>query len=769
MVYEILHQNDMCQFYDLDEKAGVRIKAPTDQSDYAFLQDPATQRQLIDYEDDTQVKVTFSLPQIHCSACIWLLEHLYRFHDGITQSKVNFVKKEIYLTYRKEALTLQGVAALLASVGYAPDIRLNSLQDKPQGKQYRADRQFLYQLGVAAFAFGNIMLLSFPEYLGLDKYYDGAHYQFFGYLNGLLALPVMLYAGQPYWHSAWVSLRKRHLNIDVPITIGMLTLFGRSAYEVISGTGAGYWDSLAGLIFFLLVGKWFQQRTYHQISFDRDYTSYFPIAAYVKRGEAWESTPLTQLAVGDRVRVKDQELIPADGHLVAGEGRIDYSFVTGESDAVRRDIGSQLYAGGRQQGGTIEMVLSRVVSQSYLTQLWNNEAFEKDKETAFDSMLERISRFFTPAIMVIATVAGGYWWWADSAVALNAFTAVLIIACPCAIALSVPFALGNMMRQLGKRGFFVKHTSVIERLSQATDLVLDKTGTLTEAGTLRVTYMGTPLTPQRRGWVQALAQASQHPISQAIARAWSDVQHTATPTDLDTTAGQGIRGIVAGHEIAIGRPSWIDAAATEEGTAIAIDGELVGRFEAKHQLRKGLAAMLDGLRARFGLYLLSGDHAGEAATFAPYFGDQMRFEQHPKDKLAFVRALQQDQRGATVVMVGDGLNDAGALQQSDVGIAVSEDAQYFSPACDVVMAAEEVAHLGDYLQLARQGMHIVRAALGISFLYNLVGLYFAVQGLLSPVIAAILMPLSSITVVTFGVLATHWVFYRWARRVSREG
>lgn len=768
MVYEILHQNDMCQFYDLDEKAGVRIKAPADQSDYAYLNDVATQQQLIDYEDEEQVKVTFSLPQIHCSACIWLLEHLYRFHDGITQSKVNFVKKDIYLTYRKEAMTLQHLAALLASVGYAPDIRLNSLQSGVSRKQYRADRQFLYQLGVAAFAFGNIMLLSFPEYLGLDKLYDGAHYQFFGYLNGLLALPVLLYSGQPYWQSAWISLRKRHLNIDVPIAIGMLTLFGRSAYEVLSGTGAGYWDSLAGLVFFLLIGKWFQQRTYHQISFDRDYTSYFPIAAYVKRGETWESTPLTQLAVGDRVRVKDQELIPADGHLVAGEGRIDYSFVTGESEAVRREVGSLLYAGGRQQGGTIELVLSRVVSQSYLTQLWNNEAFEKEKETVFDSTLERISRFFTPAIMVIATVAGLYWWWADSSVALNAFTAVLIIACPCAIALSVPFALGNMMRQLGKRGFFVKHTSVIERLSQVTHLVLDKTGTLTETGSLVVEYSGQPLPETQREWIQAVAQASQHPISQAIAKAWAQHATGATPEAVVTLAGQGISAVVEGHTIQIGRASWIDATTNQGGTAIAIDGAIVGYFHAKHQLRAGLDRLLHGLRARYRLYLLSGDHAGEAATFAPYFGDQMRFEQHPKDKLAFVRDLQALEEGATVVMVGDGLNDAGALQQSDVGIAVSEDAQYFSPACDVVMAAEEVAHLGDYLQLSRQGMRIVRAALGISFFYNVVGLYFAVQGLLSPVIAAILMPLSSVTVVTFGVLATHGVFYRWERKVGKR-
>lgn len=768
MVYEILHQNDMCQFYDLDEKAGVRIKTPTDQSDYAFLKDAETQRQLIDYEDEAQVKVTFSLPQIHCSACIWLLEHLYRFHDGITQSKVNFVKKEIYLTYRKEALTLQNLAALLASVGYAPDIRLNSLQEEKSSRRYRADRQFLYQLGVAAFAFGNIMLLSFPEYLGLDNLSDGAHYQFFGYLNGLLALPVLLYSGQPYWQSAWISLRKRHLNIDVPITIGMLTLFGRSAYEVVSGTGAGYWDSLAGLVFFLLIGKWFQQRTYHQISFDRDYTSYFPIAAYVKRGDQWESTPLTQLAVGDRVRVKDQELIPADGHLVAGEGRIDYSFVTGESEAVRREIGSLLYAGGRQQGGTIELVLSRVVSQSYLTQLWNNEAFEKEKETAFDSTLERISRFFTPAIMLIATVAGLYWWWADSSVALNAFTAVLIIACPCAIALSVPFALGNMMRQLGKRGFFVKHTSVIERLSQVTHLVLDKTGTMTETGSLTVRYEGLPLDDERRSWVQAVARASSHPISQAIAKEWSAATQPHQLTAVTSVAGQGISAEVAGHTILIGRPSWVDATTVQQGTVVAIDGKVVGAFQARHQLRTGLAGMLEGLRERYRLYLLSGDHAGEAATFAPYFGDQMRFEQHPKDKLAFVRDLQRGVAGATVVMVGDGLNDAGALQQSDVGIAVSEDAQYFSPACDVVMAADEVAHLGDYLTLSRQGMRIVRAALGISFFYNVVGLYFAVQGLLSPVIAAILMPLSSVTVVTFGVLATHGVFYRWSRQVAKR-
>ncbi|HRJ13757.1 MAG TPA: heavy metal translocating P-type ATPase metal-binding domain-containing protein, partial [Saprospiraceae bacterium] len=259
MVYEILNTNGMCQYYDLDEKAGVSLRGKT-RAEFAFLDDPEVKERLINYTDGELTRVTFYLPQMHCASCIWLLENLYRLNEGVRNSSVNFPKKEVYISYSESKTTLRKVVELLSDIGYEPAITLSDLdnEEKPL-----VNRSFYYKLGVAGFAFGNIMLLSFPEYLGLEKETDGFFYLLFGYLNILLSIPVVLYSGRDYFTSAWTGLKQRQLTIDVPLALGIAVLFLRSVYEIVTHTGAGFLDSLAGLVFFLLLGKWFQQKTYH--------------------------------------------------------------------------------------------------------------------------------------------------------------------------------------------------------------------------------------------------------------------------------------------------------------------------------------------------------------------------------------------------------------------------------------------------------------------------------------------------------------------------
>ncbi|MCB0615808.1 MAG: heavy metal translocating P-type ATPase metal-binding domain-containing protein, partial [Phaeodactylibacter sp.] len=396
-VFEILNDNGMCRYYDLDENAGISLKGKA-QEEYAFLDDPDVREKIIDFSDTHRTKVTFFIPQIHCASCIWLLENLYKLSPGVIASTVNFVKKEAYITFSEEEISLRQVVELLASIGYAPAINLSNLdqEDKPI-----VDRSFYYKLGIAGFAFGNIMLLSFPEYLGLDQGTDAYFVRVFGYLNILLALPVVFYSGRDYLQSAWLGLRQRMLNIDVPISIGILTLFGRSVFEILTHTGAGYLDSLAGLVFFLLIGKWFQQRTYHNLSFERDYKSYFPIAAHRKEAGEVRSITLDKLEAGDIILVKHRELIPADSILLKGEAEVDYSFVTGESEPVRKRTGEKIYAGGRQMGGAIELSLTRRVSQSYLTELWNDDAFTKRRESRTSALADRVGKVFTVTILLV--------------------------------------------------------------------------------------------------------------------------------------------------------------------------------------------------------------------------------------------------------------------------------------------------------------------------------------------------------------------------------
>jgi len=766
-VYEILNQNDLCTYYNLEEQPGISLKGQR-QEQYAFLDDADVQEQLINFTDDTKTNVTFHLPQIHCASCIWLLENLYKLNDGISHSTVNFLKKEIKISYLNEQTSLRKIVELLASIGYAPEINLSSLEAP---KKRIIDRSFAYKLGVAGFAFGNIMLLSFPEYLGLDHLADSWFQRLFGYLNILLALPVVFYSGMDYLRSAWLGLRQRNLNIDVPIALGILTLFGRSLFEILSHTGAGYLDSLAGLVFFLLIGKWFQQRTYYTLSFERDYKSYFPLATTVRRNGVETTVTINKLEEGDTIMVRNGELIPADGLLLKGDARIDYSFVTGEADAVRKDVGDKLFAGGRQTGGAIELTLTRKVSQSYLTQLWNDSSFhKKDNELAASKLANQVGKYFTFVILTVAFATLAYWLPRDMSLAINAFTAVLIIACPCAVALSIPFTFGNVLRILGRQQFYLKNTNVIESLQHIRHIVLDKTGTITNRSQHQTTFVG-KLAEDEAACILALAKQSSHPASQQIVQFLNqkfDTESSLEVTDFEEVTGQGIIGQVNGNLVRIGSATFTQADEATKGTFVQIGSELKGHFETKNSYRKGLRNVFAQFKNRYRLHLLSGDNDREKTVLAPLFPSEehLHFNQSPQDKLHFIKDLQQHE--ANVLMLGDGLNDAGALQQSEVGIVIAEDTNNFTPACDAILDARQFSRLPLLLDYARRSVWLVFAAYGLAFVYNVIGLSFAVQGLLSPVIAAILMPLSSITIVVFGMLSSTALAWRMGVFVKSE-
>ena len=759
MVFEVLNENDMCTYYNLENTAGVSLKARKEVSDYAVLDDEEVQRQLIDFENDEIIKVTFYMPQIHCAACIWLLENLYKLHKGVAQSKVNFLKKETYITFNKKETSLREVVRLLASIGYAPEINLNDLSD--DDKKQNTSKVFFYKLGVAGFCFGNIMLLSFPEYLGLNTTLESDFATFFNYLNVVLALPVLLYSGTDYFKSAWYSVQQKRPNIDIPIALGISVLFLRSVFEIFSQTGTGYLDSMAGLVFFLLIGKWFQQKTYDTITFERDYKSYFPISA-IKRTEngELETVALTKLKKGDTIIVKNQALIPSDAMLIKGRANIDYSFVTGEAEPIRKKVGEMIYAGGRQVGDSIEVTLTKAVSQSYLTQLWNDEAFTKPSSN-FTLTIDRVGERFTIAILVVAFATGIYWLFTDPSVAMNAFTAVLIIACPCALALNIPFALGNVLRILGKNKFYIKSTDVIERMAKITDLVFDKTGTLTSSSNNELVYEGTELTSEEQFLVNALAGKSSHPISQEIARTVDDGRLTVASLDGKSTSnfreiiGQGVSAIINENSVRIGSEGFIFNMEinNSRGTFIEINGVVKGFFTVKNKYRFGIEKLMRSLQNHFNLSLLSGDNDREKTNLSSMFlSQQLYFNQKPEDKLNFIKNYQKE--GKKVMMLGDGLNDAGALKQSEIGIAISENLNHFSPACDAILDAEKLPQLDKYLAFAKSSMTLVYIGFALSLIYNVIGLSFAVQGLLEPVIAAILMPLSSVTIVVFGMVST---------------
>lgn len=738
-VYALIHENGLEDFYNLPEKAQVKADAA---GQYEYLDNDEIAEKFIRFKDDSITKVILNLPAIHCSSCIWLLEKLDKINPGIIDVQVNFVKKTAEITFKHKIIPLKKLAYLLQSIGYPPTFSLEKSEVKKQN-----NAAFFIRLGIAGFCFGNIMLFSIPEYLGIEKEYD-EYARFFSYLNLGLAIPVLLFSARGYLVSAYKALKHRSVNIDVPISLGIIALFGRSAYEILTATGAGYMDSFAGLIFFLLIGKWYQQKTYDALSFERDYKSYFPIGVTkVAKDGSENHIPLEKVTIGDTLLIRNLELIPADALLTKGKATIDYSFVTGESTPVSIQTGQKIYAGGRQSGETIEVTLTESVEHSYLTSLWNNKAFKGKEETFTRKAFNQISKYFTIAVILIALATGIYWYFSDETLVWKTITAVLIIACPCALALTLPFTYGNALRFMGKRQLYMKNGDDSETFSQVTDIVFDKTGTLTEQGKSKITYHGSSLTTQQKQWIKSMVRTSTHPLSRQLEKHLSSVE-VLPPDKIMEFPGKGLEAEIEGNTIRLGSATWLGvetADTVHSEVHIEINREIQGKFTFENYYRTGISELIQ--RLDYNLHLLSGDNDSERKTLETLFGkaENIRFEQSPQDKLDYITALQR--KGKTVLYIGDGLNDAGALKAADFGIALAEDIHNFSPACDAILKAQNIHYLDRFLGYAQKTNTIIRASILLSFLYNVVGLSFAVSGQLTPLIAAILMPLSSVTVV----------------------
>jgi Cu+-exporting ATPase len=603
------------------------------------------------------------------------------------------------------------------------------------------------------------MFLSFPEYFEVSEFWLEKYKFVFRWLMLLFSLPVVFYAANDYFISAYKGLKSRMLNIDVPIALGVLVLFIRSSVEVVFDLGTGFFDSLTGLVFFLLLGKFFQQKTYTYLSFERDYKSYFPIAVtrIVKGIE--ENTQIYDVKKGDRLLIRNQELIPVDGILINGNAQIDYSFVTGESKPVSKQSGDKIFAGGKQLSSTIEMEVLTSVSQSYLTQLWSNDIFQKDKDSTFKTLTDRISKHFTIFVLSIALLSTTFWLINDAALSLNVFTSVLIIACPCAIALAAPFTLGNMLRIFGRHKFYLKNANVIERLATINTAIFDKTGTITTNTRSTIRYEGEALSEEEKVAVKSVLRSSNHPLSRTL---YAHLNHNEVKEveEFSESIGKGIKGYVDGKEIRIGSAVFVknqkQISPLKTEVHISIESNYKGKFSISNAYRAELDKLFTDLNSEYNLSVLSGDNESEKEALQKIVPKttQLTFNQKPEDKLEYIKGLQE--KGQSVLMVGDGLNDAGALAQSDVGISLSENINVFSPASDAILDAKSFQSISNFMKLSKKSIQIIKYCFLLSLCYNIVGLYFAVTGQLQPIIAAILMPLSSISVVIFTTIATNF-------------
>lgn len=758
-VYEILNNHNLGHYYEIEAAAGKTPVMP--EGKYDFLDIPDIAKKILEFDEGGIQVVNFFIPNIHCSSCIWILENLNRLHSSVCNSLVDFPAKTLRVTYKTDKLSLRSLVRLLSSIGYEPYISLDQVE-----RPYKSpDRSLLYKLGVAGFAFGNVMFLSFPEYFhlfngsGRADFWLETYSPVFRLLTFIFSLPVLLYAGKDYLLAAYKAIRSGIINIDFPIALGILALFVRSTLEILLDWGPGYFDSFTGLVFFLLLGKFFQQKTYAFLSFERDYKSYFPIAITRISRDAWEeSIPVYEIKRGDHLLIRHGEIIPADGILLSERASIDYSFVTGESAPVVRKEGDAIFAGGRQLNGSQEMRVQKPVSQSYLTQLWSHKVFQKNNPDTFRRVTDRIGKRFSQAVLTIATLSALFWLFTDPAKAANVFTAVLIIACPCAIALAAPFTLGNLLRIFGKRKLYLKSTDTIEQMAQVNSVVFDKTGTITASGKAGVFYEGMELTGAEESLLKNTLRASNHPLSRRLYEMLKEYD-IVTLDEYEEETGKGIRGRKDQHKLSLGSSEYVGGPGSgnprQTEVHVSSDDAYKGRFVFNNRYREGLQEVFAALSGGMDLAILTGDNAGEKAHLKSILPENstLGFNQKPEDKLRFIENLQAG--GKHVMMVGDGLNDAGALAQSDVGFAISENVNIFSPACDGILDASKFKFLPDYIRASKNAMRIIQMSFVLSLLYNVIGLFFAVTGQLQPIIAAILMPLSSISIVALTTIATN--------------
>ena len=761
-VYLILQDTDACNPALMESLGLVQPKGKFKSDKWDYLDESSIAEKIISFQNKQQVHITFVLPNMHCASCIWLLEHLGRINKAVVHCKVDFERKEIALVYNPQLATLSEIAAVLDYIGYPPAISYASKKED-ELKSYK--RSTLLRLGIAGFCFSNIMMLSFPDYLSVDGVNEQLLSTTFNYISIILSIPVVFYAAAPFFIQAWKGLRQKFLNIDAPIALAITITFLRSLYEIVTATGTGYLDSMSGIVFFMLLGRWFQDKTQERLSFDRDYKSFFPISALVINEGQKKYIPIDEIKTDDVLLIRNQELIPADGILTNGKAWIDYSFVTGEKDPVEVGEGEILFAGGKQIGANITMSVTKPIASSHLTRLWNNDVFQnqKNKTTSF---IHPLSNYFSTILFSIAIITAIYWEISDPAITWKAVTAILIVACPCSLLITATFTFGNLIHLFSKKGLYLKNANVIEHLAKANTIVFDKTGTLSSTSNSTISYTGKELDDETIATIKAITLHSSHPLSKALATytEWQSIQDLPSVVSFSEVMGKGIESTCNNMKIKLGKANFVsqqwfvsDFANLGSSIHLSIDGLYKGRFILQQQYREGVFTMIEQAKNLVGaIHILSGDNRGEEVFLKKSIPEKaiLNFNKSPEDKLQYIQQLQQE--GKQVIMIGDGLNDAGALQQSNVGLAVADNSNYFTPACDGILDGKAVTQLDKLILLARSGKKIITAGFILSIAYNIVGISYAAQGSLSPMIAAILMPASTISIIVFTAIGTRW-------------
>lgn len=755
-VYAILNHNNLCDYYGLNHSPGLK-KQNNRNEKFAFLENSEIQQKIIQFQQRHFTTVIFYIPQMHCSSCLWLLERLHTLQHGVTNSRVHFTKKELLVEFDNTQTTLRNIVETLTDIGYEPYFSFDTLNNR---NPIVDNKSRILKIGIAGFCFANIMMLSFPEYLAAQNMVEPFIAKSFAIIIFLLSIPVIFYCGTEFFVSAYKSLRKGFINIDLPVALAIAITYVRSVYEMYYQLGNGYFDSMSGIVFFMLIGRWLQDRTYQRISFESDFNTFLPIAVDVVKNNKSIPTSIEKIKEKDILRIHTDEIIPVDCILSKGNAQIDYSFVNGEQYLHTIAIGERIYAGGKQKGTLIETIAEKPASTSYLSDLWNRYIVHK-KEDTIENSRDVVAKYFSLAVLIVGVIAMAYWSYAGNfKQGIDALTTVFIVACPCALLLANGFTRGNMLRILRKNKFYLKNNEVIDQILKIKSIIFDKTGTLTEINKSIVEYDGETLSKEDKKVIASVLASSTHPLAINIITHlqitdFVPIQH------FKETKGAGIEAWHNEQYIKIGSHSFIykenEQNAVTSNVYVKIDNNVLGYFKVKNLYRSGIQQEIIRLKNKYKIAILSGDNDSEQGRLEQMFGSEVeiKFYQKPDMKAEMVKQKKAIQSG--VMMIGDGLNDALALNTSDVGIAVSNKNSVFTPSADAIIDSDQISLFNNHLEFIQQSNNVIWICFAFSVIYNIIGLSYAVQGLLNPIIAAILMPLSSITIVSLSYFLTNYI------------
>ncbi len=764
-VCKVIYDSGLEGFYQRAPEGTLLAPPPELPKDLAFYDLDEVQSEYVT-DLGEQREIDLLVEGIHCAACVWLIERTLAGVPGVISANVNLSGRRLHLRWDNSKIHLSQILARLGEIGYAA---VPFDPDAAEGTLKRQNRAFLFRIAFAGFAMMNLLWVSIALYTGAD---EGEFRNLFYWVGFALATPTLFYSGFPFLKGAWTGLRRMHLTMDLPIAIGATSTYLYSGYVTVFNPIQGhvYFDTVVNLIFVLLVGRFLESTSKrHAVAASQRLMDLQPRVATVVRDGVDQIVPVRAVNAGELILVKAGEQIPVDGTIIEGRSSINEAMLTGESRPVDKTKGDNVSAGTMNLTSTLQIRVTGVLKNTALGRIIHLVEEAQASKAPIQRIADRIVPWFVTVTLVLAALTFAFWLNTGLELALMTAVSVLIITCPCAFGMATPMAIAVASGLGARNGILVKNGEVLETLSRISHFVFDKTGTLTEGRMkVQVLHLAEGSREQEIVALAALVERySEHSIAQAIiSRAESDEQEQATGSvvDFENQAGLGVRADVNGQKILLGSRTWLaqngvedsgvftDPARTLETGAVtcvymAIDGREVALFGIADQLRPGAAELLDSLRQQgIRLTLLSGDSKLVAQAVAEQLGGmEVIAEVLPDEKDSVIQQLKKG--GARVAMVGDGINDAPALIRADVGISLGSGTDASMESSDIVLMSDELDKVEQSVALSRRTLRTIRQNIGISMVYNSIMVPLAMMTYVTPLVAAIAMPISSLLVI----------------------